>query len=112
MLPLICMVGVHMKNLCVTRFSFPASPQADIVLCSILDRLQPQWIVSYHEHDSLLKHLFDEELTEEDLKAAWEKYKVDMAAASVQYVAAESVQYVVLSIICAVLCVLFFLWFS
>lgn len=55
------------------------------MLCSILDRLQPQSIVSYHEHDSLLEHVFDEELTEEERKAAWEKYKADMAAESVQY---------------------------
>ena len=73
------------KNFCVTRIPFSASPQADIVLCSILDRLQPQSIVSYHEHDSLLEHVFDEELTEEERKAAWEKYKADMAAESVQY---------------------------
>ena len=29
--------------------------------------------------------MFDEELTEEERKAAWEKYKADMAAESVQY---------------------------
>ena len=67
------------------KVPFSASPQADMVLCSILDRLQPQWIVNYHEHDSLLEHVFDEELTEEERKAAWEKYKADMAAESVQY---------------------------
>ena len=56
-----------------------------MVLCSILDELQPQWIVNYHEHNSLLEHIFDEELSEEERKAAWEKYKADMAAESARY---------------------------
>lgn len=55
-------------------------PEVDPVLCSILDRLQPQWIVGYHEHDSLLQHIFDEELSEEDRKQAWENYKAQMDA--------------------------------
>ena len=79
-----CMIRVPTAMLYI-KFPFSASPQADMVLCSILDRLQPQWIVNYHEHDSLLEHVFDEELTEEERKAAWEKYKADMAAESVQY---------------------------
>lgn len=56
-----------------------------MVLCSILDKLQPQWIVNYHEHNSLLEHIFDEELSEEERKAAWERYKADMAAESARY---------------------------
>lgn len=47
--------------------------------------MHPQWIVGYHEHDSLLEHIFDEELSEEERKAAWEKYKADMAAESQRY---------------------------
>ena len=56
-----------------------------MVLCSLLDKMQPQWIVSYHEHDSLLEHVFDEELSEEDRKAAWENYKSQMASESKSY---------------------------
>ncbi|XP_065308809.1 transcriptional regulator ATRX homolog isoform X8 [Dermacentor albipictus] len=33
------------------------------------------WIVSYHEHDSLLQNVMTEELTEEEHKLAWEEYK-------------------------------------
>ena len=50
-----------------------------MVLCTVLDRMQPKWIVDYHEHDSLLEHVFDEELSEEERKAAWENYKQQMA---------------------------------
>lgn len=56
-----------------------------MVLGTVLDKLQPQWIAGYHEHDSLLEHIFDEELSEEDRKAAWETYKSQMAAESIQY---------------------------
>lgn len=47
--------------------------------------MQPKWIIDYHEHDSLLEHIFDEELSEEDRKAAWEKYKEEMAEQSRRY---------------------------
>ena len=30
--------------------------------------------MGYHEHDSLLEHIFDEELSEEERKQAWENY--------------------------------------
>ncbi|KAJ8297889.1 hypothetical protein KUTeg_024420 [Tegillarca granosa] len=33
------------------------------------------WIVTYHEHDSLLENKTDEELSEEERKAAWEDYE-------------------------------------
>ena len=56
-----------------------------MVLCSLLDKMQPQSIISYHEHDSLLEHVFDEELSEEDQKAAWESHKAQMAAESKSY---------------------------
>ena len=49
--------------------------QDDWTLCSILDKLEPQYISGYHEHDSLLEHIYDEELSEEEKKAAWEEYK-------------------------------------
>ena len=30
--------------------------------------------MSYHQHDSLLDHQVDEELTEEDRRMAWDEY--------------------------------------
>ena len=50
-----------------------------MVLTTILGRLQPEWIVNYHEHDSLLKHEFSEELSEEERKAAWDDYRAQIA---------------------------------
>lgn len=50
-----------------------------MILNSILDRLQPDWIINYHEHDSLLKHVFSEELSEEERKAAWDDYRAQIA---------------------------------
>lgn len=34
-------------------------------------------IISYHEHDSLLENIVDEELTEEERLQAWEEYEND-----------------------------------
>jgi len=34
-----------------------------------------QWIVGYHEHDSLLENKTDQELSEEERKAAWEEFE-------------------------------------
>ena len=34
-----------------------------------------EWIVNYHEHDSLLENKVGEDLSEEDRKAAWEEYE-------------------------------------
>ena len=61
-------------------------PEADLVLCSILDKLQPRYVVDYHEHDSLTEHIFDEELTEDEKKAAWESYNTSKEAISREYV--------------------------
>ena len=58
---------------------FAHTPKVDHALCTILDKLQPQNINGYHEHDSLLEHIFDEELTEEEKKTAWDTYKQQTA---------------------------------
>ena len=50
------------------------------MLSSILEHMHPQWVVTYHEHDSLLEHVFDEELSEEERKAAWESYNAQKQA--------------------------------
>ena len=38
---------------------------------------QKEWIVQYHEHDSLLENRPEEELTEDERKAAWEEFEQD-----------------------------------
>lgn len=58
------------------------------MLQSILDRLQPEWVVNYHEHDSLLEHVFSEELSEEERKAAWAEYKEQLKFDSANYYSA------------------------
>ncbi len=50
------------------------NPESDIIFCSILKKLRPEYIVGYHTHDSLLEHNFDEELSEEEQKIAWDNY--------------------------------------
>ncbi|XP_063586682.1 transcriptional regulator ATRX-like isoform X3 [Penaeus indicus] len=51
----------------------PIVPE-DRLLAELLKR-QKDWIVNYHEHDSLLENQTSEELTEEERKAAWEDYE-------------------------------------
>ncbi|KAK6172939.1 hypothetical protein SNE40_016493 [Patella caerulea] len=53
----------------------PVLPK-DTLLAELLKN-QKEWIVSYHEHDSLLENKVDETLTEEERKSAWEEYEVD-----------------------------------
>ncbi len=48
------------------------------MLCRILEKIQPSWVTSYHEHDSLLEHIDDEELSEEERKQAWTNYNQQM----------------------------------
>ena len=42
-------------------------------------------MVQYHEHNSLLEHVFDEELSEAEQKAAWESYNAEKAAETARY---------------------------
>lgn len=51
----------------------PAVPK-DLILAELLSS-QKEWIVQYHEHDSLLENRPDEELSEEERKNAWEEYE-------------------------------------
>ncbi|KAK9393748.1 transcriptional regulator ATRX [Crotalus adamanteus] len=48
----------------------------DTVLAELL-QIQKEHIVGYHEHDSLLDHKEEEELTEEERKAAWAEYEAE-----------------------------------
>jgi len=44
------------------------------MLAELLTKLK-DWIIQYHEHDSLLENKIEEELPEEERKAAWEEYE-------------------------------------
>lgn len=48
----------------------------DTVLAELLQGMK-EFIVTYHEHDSLLDHKEEEELSEEDRKAAWAEYEAE-----------------------------------
>ncbi|KAJ1197402.1 hypothetical protein NDU88_001262 [Pleurodeles waltl] len=48
----------------------------DTVLAELLQEMK-EYIVTYHEHDSLLDHKEEEELSEEDRKAAWAEYEAE-----------------------------------
>ncbi|XP_071848103.1 uncharacterized protein [Apostichopus japonicus] len=48
----------------------------DFILAELL-RQQQDWIVKYHEHDSLLENVVDESLTEEERKVAWSEYEAE-----------------------------------
>lgn len=45
----------------------------DLLLANMIEE-NGEWIVSYHEHDSLLENRPEEELSEEERKAAWVEY--------------------------------------
>ncbi|XP_076446217.1 uncharacterized protein LOC143283763 [Babylonia areolata] len=49
----------------------------DVLLAEIMSGEQKDWFVSLHEHDSLLENLVEQELSEEEKKAAWEDYEND-----------------------------------
>uniref|UniRef100_A0A8C3YAC3 DNA helicase n=1 Tax=Catharus ustulatus TaxID=91951 RepID=A0A8C3YAC3_CATUS len=48
----------------------------DTILAELL-QINKEYIVGYHEHDSLLDHKEEEELTEEERKAAWAEYEAE-----------------------------------
>ncbi len=48
----------------------------DRLLAELLQS-KKEWIYKYHEHDSLLERRDDENLTEEERKAAWEEYEAE-----------------------------------
>lgn len=62
-----------------------SSPESDIIFCNILDKLRPVCIVGYHTHDSLLEHIYDEELSAEEQKLAWENYNMQKEMDSREY---------------------------
>ncbi|XP_074064745.1 transcriptional regulator ATRX isoform X2 [Macrotis lagotis] len=53
----------------------PVLPK-DTILAELL-QIHKEHIVGYHEHDSLLDHKEEEELTEEERKAAWAEYEAE-----------------------------------
>ncbi|KAF7660869.1 hypothetical protein LDENG_00273290 [Lucifuga dentata] len=53
----------------------------DTVLAELLQSCKEQ-IVSYHEHESLLDHKQEEELSEAEQKAAWAEYEAESSTAS------------------------------
>ncbi|CAI5643957.1 unnamed protein product [Oreochromis niloticus] len=54
----------------------------DTVLAQLLEDCKDH-IVTYHEHESLLDHKQDEELSEAERKAAWDEYEAESHPASV-----------------------------
>nr|XP_020640004.1 transcriptional regulator ATRX isoform X1 [Pogona vitticeps] len=56
----------------------------DTVLAELL-QIQKEHIVGYHEHDSLLDHKEEEELTEEERKAAWAEYEAEKKGLTMRF---------------------------
>lgn len=49
----------------------------DVILAELMS--SEDWIVDYHEHDSLLENRPEENLSEEERKSAWEEYEKEKA---------------------------------
>ena len=48
----------------------------DVILAELLSSaVASHWIVNYHEHDSLLENRPEENLSEDERKAAWDEYE-------------------------------------
>uniref|UniRef100_A0A803SQL8 DNA helicase n=1 Tax=Anolis carolinensis TaxID=28377 RepID=A0A803SQL8_ANOCA len=56
----------------------------DTILAELL-QIQKEHIVGYHEHDSLLDHKEEEELTEEERKAAWAEYEAEKKGLTMRF---------------------------
>lgn len=56
----------------------------DTILAELL-QIHKEHIVGYHEHDSLLDHKEEEELTEEERKAAWAEYEAEKKVVHLKY---------------------------
>uniref|UniRef100_A0A8D0H986 DNA helicase n=1 Tax=Sphenodon punctatus TaxID=8508 RepID=A0A8D0H986_SPHPU len=56
----------------------------DTVLAELL-QIHKEHIVGYHEHDSLLDHKEEEELTEEERKAAWAEYEAEKKGLTMRF---------------------------
>lgn len=54
----------------------------DVVLSELLQSCKDK-IVSYHEHETLLDHKADEELSEAERKAAWDEYEAEVHRADI-----------------------------
>lgn len=55
----------------------------DKILAQLLQTCKDQ-IVSFHEHESLLDHKQEEELSEAERKDAWDEYKAEVKSCSLQ----------------------------
>lgn len=64
------------QNSCFFPFLPLLTKKQDFILAELL-RQQQDWIVKYHEHDSLLENVVDESLTEEERKVAWSEYEAE-----------------------------------
>ncbi|XP_023782500.1 transcriptional regulator ATRX isoform X1 [Cyanistes caeruleus] len=56
----------------------------DTILAELL-QINKEYIVGYHEHDSLLDHKEEEELTEEERKAAWAEYEAEKKGITMRF---------------------------
>ncbi|XP_055583774.1 transcriptional regulator ATRX isoform X2 [Falco biarmicus] len=56
----------------------------DTILAELL-QIHKEYIVGYHEHDSLLDHKEEEELTEEERKAAWAEYEAEKKGLTMRF---------------------------
>ncbi|KAL8181242.1 UNVERIFIED_CONTAM: hypothetical protein K2H54_050653, partial [Gekko kuhli] len=56
----------------------------DTILAELL-QMHKEHIVGYHEHDSLLDHKEEEELTEEERKAAWAEYEAEKKGLTMRF---------------------------
>uniref|UniRef100_A0A8D2JL47 DNA helicase n=1 Tax=Varanus komodoensis TaxID=61221 RepID=A0A8D2JL47_VARKO len=61
----------------------PVLPK-DTLLAELL-QIHKEHIVGYHEHDSLLDHKEEEELTEEERKAAWAEYEAEKKGLTMRF---------------------------